>query len=66
MGIALNLLDSQGALLVEMGLAEPANFYQGIGASCDALPGFKYSGLWVDHVGEVVPGVAVYPLFVTE
>jgi hypothetical protein len=60
MGIALNLLDSQGALMVEMGLVRPANFYQGIGASCDLL-----AGLWVDHVGDVVPGVAVYPLFVT-
>ena len=65
MGIALNLLDSQGALMVEMGLVMPANFYQGIGASCDQLPGFKNSGVWVDHVGDVVPGVAVYPLFVT-
>jgi hypothetical protein len=65
MGIALNLLDSQGALMVEMGLVRPANFYQGIGASCDLLAGFKDSGLWVDHVGDVVPGVAVYPLFVT-
>jgi hypothetical protein len=64
MGIALNLLDSQGALMVEMGLVRPANFYEGIGASCDSLPGFKDSGLWVDHVGDVVPGVAVYPLFV--
>ena len=42
---------------------KPANFYQGIGASCDLLPGFTYSGVWVDHVGDVVPGVAVYPLF---
>lgn len=65
MGISLNLFDSQGALMVEMGLVRPANFYQGIGASCDLLPGFKDSGLWVDHVGDVVPGVAVYPLFVT-
>ena len=65
MGIALNLTESQGALMVEMGLVRPANFYQGIGASCDSQPGFKDSGLWVDHVGDVVPGVAVYPLFVT-
>lgn len=64
MGIALNLHDEQGALMVEMGLVTPANFYQGIGASCDLLPGFKDSGTWVDHVGDVVPGVAVYPLFV--
>jgi hypothetical protein len=63
MGIALNLLDSQGALMVEMGLVRPANFYQGVGASCDLLPGFKDSGLWVDHMGDAVPGVAVYPLF---
>ena len=65
MGITLNLLDTQGALMVELGLARPANFYQGIGASCDLLTGFKDSGTWVDHVGDVVPGVAVYPLFVT-
>ena len=64
MGIALNLLDTQGALMVEMGLVRPANFYQGIGASCDLLGGFKDSGVWVDHMGDVVPGVAVYPLFV--
>jgi hypothetical protein len=64
MGVALNLLDSQGALMVEMGLVRPANFYQGIGASCDLLAGFKDSGSWVDHVGDVVPGVAVYPLYV--
>jgi hypothetical protein len=64
MGIALNLFSSQGALLVEMGLATQAIFYQGIGASCDLLPGFTYSGTWVDNVGEVVPGVAVYPLYV--
>jgi Flp pilus assembly pilin Flp len=64
MGIALNLLDEQGALMVEMGLVTPAIFYQGIGASCDVLPGFENSGIWVGHVGDVVPGVAVYPLFV--
>ena len=64
MGIALNLFGSQGALLVDLGLATPAIFYQGIGASCDLLPGFTYSGTWVDNVGEVVPGVAVYPYFV--
>ena len=65
MGITLNLLDTQGTLMVELGLARPANFYQGIGASCDLLAGFKDSGVWVDHIGDVVPGVAVYPLFVT-
>jgi hypothetical protein len=65
MGIALNLPDTQGTLMVQLGLVRPANFYQGIGATCDQLPGFKDSGLWVDHVGDVVPGVAVYPLFVT-
>ncbi len=64
--MALNLFDAQGAHMVEMGLVRRANFYQGIGASCDSLAGFTYSGLWVDHVGNVVPGVAVYPLFVTE
>jgi len=64
MGIALNLPDSVGALMVQLGLVKPAIFYQGIGASCDQLPGFNDSGLWVDHVGDVVPGVAVYPLFV--
>ena len=51
--------------MVQLGLVKPATFYQGIGATCDQLPGFKDSGLWVDHVGDVVPGVAVYPLFVT-
>ena len=65
MGIGLNLSDTQGALMVQLGLVTPATFYQGIGATCDQLPGFKDSGLWVDHVGDVVPGVAVYPLFVT-
>jgi hypothetical protein len=65
MGIALNLPDSAGAAMVALGLVKPATFYQGIGATCDQLPGFKDSGLWVDHVGDVVPGVAVYPLFVT-
>jgi hypothetical protein len=50
MGIALNLTETQGELMVEMGLVKPANFYQGIGASCDLLPGFTYSGVWVDHV----------------
>jgi hypothetical protein len=65
MGVTLNLLDTQGTLMVELGLARPASFYQGIGASCDLLTGFKDSGLWVDHIGDVVPGVAVYPLFVT-
>jgi hypothetical protein len=59
MGVALNLLDSQGALMVEMGLVTPANFYQGIGASCDLLAGFRYSDVWVDHMGDVVPGVAL-------
>jgi hypothetical protein len=64
MGIALNLLDEQGALLVEQGVVVPAMYYEGIGASCDVLPGFVYAGIWVGHVGDVVPGVAVYPLFV--
>jgi hypothetical protein len=64
MGVALNLLDEQGALLVELGLASPAMYYQGIGASCDVLPGFTYANRWVDHVGDVVSGVAIYPLFV--
>jgi hypothetical protein len=63
-GVALDLYDSQGALLVETGNATTAIFYLGVGASCDVLPGFQYSGSWVDHVGDVVPGVAVYPLFV--
>ena len=64
MGIALNLFTSQGALLVELGLVTPAIFYEGVGASCDLLPGFAYSGTWVDNVGNVVPGVAVYPYYV--
>ena len=63
-GAALNLTDSQGALLVAKGLATPAIFYLDVGVSCDVLPGFRYSGSWVDHVGSVVPGVALYPLFV--
>ena len=63
-GIALNLPDSQGALLVAQGIATPGVFYAGIGASCDLLPGFTYSGVWVDHVGHVVPGVTVYPYYV--
>lgn len=63
-GVALNLADSQGTLLVEKGLATPAIFYAGIGVSCDLLPGFTYAGVWVDHVGAVVPGVAVYPYYV--
>ncbi len=42
----------------------PGIFYAGVGVSCDLLPGFTFSGLWVDHVGEVVPGVAVYPYYV--
>ena len=63
-GIALNLHDSQGAFLVEQGLVTPAIFYAGVGVSCDHLPGFVYSGLWVDHVGDVVEGIAVYPYYV--
>ena len=63
-GVALNLPDSQGALLVEKGLASPAIFYAGLGVSCDLLPGFTYSGFWVDHVGDVVPGAVVYPYYV--
>jgi hypothetical protein len=63
-GVALNLPDSQGALLVAKGLATPGIYYEGIGVSCDVLPGFTYSGVWVDHVGDVVPGVAVYPYYV--
>ena len=63
-GVALNLPDGQGALLVAQGLATPAIFYAGLGVSCDLLPGFRYAGFWVDHVGNVVPGVAVYPYYV--
>ena len=62
--VALNLTDGQGALLVAKGLVTPAIFYLGVGVSCDVLPGFRYSGSWVDHVGDVVAGVAVYPYFV--
>jgi hypothetical protein len=62
-GIALDLPDSQGALLVEKGLATPAIFYEGVGASCDVLPGFTDSGTWVDHVGTVT-GEGIYPYFV--
>jgi hypothetical protein len=63
-GVTLDLPDSQGALLVERGLATPAMFYAGVGVSCDVLPGYTYAGFWVDHVGDVVPGVAVYPYYV--
>ena len=63
-GVALNLFDSQGASLVEKGLVTPARFYEGLGVSCDVLPGFTYTGVWVDHVGDVTPGSAVYPYFV--
>ena len=63
-GVALNLPMSEGALLVEQGLANPGIFYAGVGVSCDLLPGFTYSGLWVDHVGNVAPGDAVYPYYV--
>jgi hypothetical protein len=63
-GVALDLPVSQGALLVEQGLAAPGIFYEGVGVSCDVLPGFTYSGVWVDNVGDVVPGVAVYPYYV--
>jgi len=63
-GTALDLFDSQGELLVSQGLVTPARFYEGVGASCDVLPGYAYAGYWVDHVGDVVPGVAVYPLYV--
>jgi len=63
-GIALNLPESEGALLVEKGLATPASFYAGFGVSCDVLPGFVFSGVWVDHVGDMGPGVGVYPYYV--
>ena len=55
---------SEGARLVEQGLANPGIFYAGVGVSCDLLPGFTYSGLWVDQVGNVAPGDAVYPYYV--
>jgi hypothetical protein len=61
---ALDLPDSEGALLVGQGLATPAIFYAGVGVSCELLPGFTYAGYWVDHVGDQVPGVAVYPYYV--
>jgi len=63
-GVALDLPMSEGARLVEQGLANPGIFYAGVGVSCDLLPGFTYSGLWVDHVGNVAPGDAVYPYYV--
>ena len=62
--VSVNLLDSQGEHLVGLGVVSPARFYEGLGASCDVLPGYEYAGYWVDHVGGVVPGVAVYPLYV--
>ena len=55
----------EGERLVEQGLANPGIFYAGVGVSCDLLPGFTDSGLWVDHVGNVAPGDAVYPYYVT-
>jgi hypothetical protein len=63
-GVALNLTESQGVLLVEQGLVTPGIFYEGLGVTCDVLPGFVYAGYWVDHVGDVVPGVAVDPYYV--
>ena len=63
-GVALNLTETQGALLVEKGLATPAIFYAGLGVTCDVLAGFVSAGYWVDHVGDVVPGVAVYPYYI--
>jgi hypothetical protein len=63
-GVALNLTETQGALLVEKGLATPACYYAGLGVTCDVLAGFVYAGYWVDHVGDVVPGVAVYPYYI--
>ena len=65
MGIALNLTEAQGQELIDMGLVTHAIFYEGLGASCDVLPGYKDSGVWVDNVGNVVPGVAVYILYVS-
>ena len=65
MGPALNLFDSQGDLLVQMGVVTHARFYERLGASCDILPGYTYAGYWVDHMGGVVPGVAVYPFYIT-
>ena len=62
--VSVNLFDSQGEHLVGLGIVSPARFYEGLGASCDVLPGYTYAGYWVDHVGGVVPGVAVYPLYV--
>ncbi len=62
-GVSLNLTESQGALLLAQGLVTPAFFYAGYGATCETLPGYVYAGYWVDHVGNVVPGVAVYPYY---
>ena len=42
----------------------PGVYYAGIGVSCDLLPGFTYSGFWVNNVGDAAPGVAVYPYYV--
>jgi hypothetical protein len=50
--------------MVAQGLVTPARFYEGLGATCDVLPGYTYGGYWVDHMGVAVPGVAVYPLYV--
>ena len=63
MGISLNLRHA-GRIDGRARACEIGEHYESIGASCDALPRFKDSGVWVDHVGDVTPGVAVYPLFV--
>lgn len=60
LGISLDLTDEQVAdYPVKI---TPARWYPGIGATCDDLGG-TFTGEWVDHVGDVVPGVAVYPLY---
>jgi hypothetical protein len=38
--------------------------YAGIRVSYDLLPGFTDAGIWVDHVGDEVRVVAVYPYYV--
>src|SRR4029079_3472810 len=63
-GVALHRTETPGALLVEKGLVTPAIFYAGLGVTCDVLAGFVYAGYWVDHVRDVVPGVAVYPYYI--
>ena len=64
-GVALNLTESPRACSwSSRASSTPAILYAGLGTSCDVLPGFVYAGYRVDHVGDLVPGVAVDPYYV--